>query len=558
MHSGRSRPGFSRIRWGLPRGCGIPARDSGVPELAAAILALGGFALTIASRADFDLWWHLAVGRFVALHHKLPVPDEFSFTAAGRYWIAHEWLAQLMLYGVHLRFGMLGLLVTCGTLTAATVLIALRTMRRSGAGLAAFIWCFALLFALQPFLGPRPHVAAFLFMAILVDRLEAWIANRGWTIWLLPALFGLWANVHGSFVVGLAVPALLFTADTIAARIGWRQATRMDGSQRRELAWVLAASVVAAALNPNGFALLAYPLTKLNNPVLRHIDEWKAVDVTDPRTWGFVALAGSSIAVMAVRRPLLDIAGLVTAASFVAAGFWSLRFVPFAVLALGPVSARMFVQRSRSGMAPLFSARPSAAPNGHANHSSNAPAFRRVLNLGLFAIAAIALFVSVEPYDPATDPRLPKRAVDVLGTYGLRGPLFHPYEWGGYLIWRLTPDVPVFIDGRGDDLYTAGRELAQYADAVENLSHVDALMDDYRIGMILFEKDTPFVRYLLAGRQWRVTYEENGVVRLERASTLPPPNAPAPLLGGNASNRHPHPPYRALRSPWHVEPVYSP
>ena len=29
---------------------------------------------------DSDMWWHLAVGRYIWQHHRLPVPDPFSYT----------------------------------------------------------------------------------------------------------------------------------------------------------------------------------------------------------------------------------------------------------------------------------------------------------------------------------------------------------------------------------------------------------------------------------------------------------------------------------------------
>ena len=46
--------------------------------------------------------------------------------------------------------------------------------------------------------------------------------------------------------------------------------------------------------------------------------------------------------------------------------------------------------------------------------------------------------------------RFPTRAVAFLQNHPPRGRIFNHYDWGGYLIWKLYPSTPVFIDGRAD------------------------------------------------------------------------------------------------------------
>jgi len=55
----------------------------------ATALAIIGFILTFYTPLEeHDYWWHLAVGRYIIAHAALPAPDVFSYTAAGRAWIA--------------------------------------------------------------------------------------------------------------------------------------------------------------------------------------------------------------------------------------------------------------------------------------------------------------------------------------------------------------------------------------------------------------------------------------------------------------------------------------
>ncbi|HEU4402107.1 MAG TPA: hypothetical protein VFT43_08375, partial [Candidatus Polarisedimenticolia bacterium] len=61
--------------------------------------------LTVASSLtpirSYDYWWHLATGRLILERHAVPHADPFSFTAAGRPWIDHEWLFQVLAFLGH-------------------------------------------------------------------------------------------------------------------------------------------------------------------------------------------------------------------------------------------------------------------------------------------------------------------------------------------------------------------------------------------------------------------------------------------------------------------------
>jgi hypothetical protein len=482
-------------------------------------VGLAAFSITIASRADFDFWWHLSAGRFIATRHALPIPDEFSFTAAGRGWISHEWLAELTMYVVHDEFGILGSFALFAACAAGSALLTIKTLRHIGTPLVpAAGWTLAMVIAMQPYLGPRPQVAAFLLMAAVVWLLERWITRRDRSVWLLPPLFCLWGNLHGSFAVGLAVLLLLLAGDTIAAAIGWKEASRIGKRERRILALVLAASVAAVTVNPNGIALIAYPFTKLRNPMLEYLTEWKGTDISDPRWWGFAFLSFGYWGLVAVRRPRLPAADLTTSGAFLFAALWCARFVPFAALAVVPLIGRVLTIPSESGILPSVPyLAGETSPSAHSRANADLPLPHPILNLLTLVVVACVLGVAARPYDPGVDGRLPVRAVDALGWRGLPGPLFHDYNWGGYLIWRLWPGVKVFIDGRGDDLYSDGGELLKYSDVALVRANVDSVLKKYEIRTVLYRKDTPLVRYLLGCGHWLITYDDGEVVRLEHA-----------------------------------------
>lgn len=490
----------------------------GMERLTVVVLALAAFTQVLASRGDFDYWWHLAAGRYMSEHRALPIPDPFSFTASGRTWVTHEWLSELLMFQLYDAFGVVGPAVLFGLCMAGTVLMMLATLRRIGTRfLPVVLWATLMMLAMWPWAYARPQVVAFSLMAAQIWLIERWLAQRDRSIWVLPALYVLWANLHGSFAVGLAVPLLVLLGETAALRLGWWTAARLRAGDLRRLALAVLASVGALVFNPNGPALLVYPFTKFNNSLLKYLGEWNASDIGNPALWPFTLLLAGAVVLIAVRRPRLPLADLLLGGAFVTGGLWSMRFVPFAALCLTVVVGRMLTLPNGSGMrAPRFIEQWAAWRERRAILHTRPSVPQQLMNLGVLGLAVATVLSTVRPYRPDADARLPVTAADALGADGLRGPLFHDYNWGGYLIWRFWPRVPVFIDGRGDDLYMQGHELRKYFDVAMLEADTDDVLDEYGIRTVLFQKNTPLTRYLLAGGRWQATYDDGQVVRLER------------------------------------------
>src|ERR1700720_2323219 len=94
-------------------------RARAVLLIPAAILMLALFSGEI---ADTDIWLHLKTGQHTLATRALTVPDPFSYTsnmggatageAATRYFnLTHEWLAQILMYGIYSVSGFPGLVL---------------------------------------------------------------------------------------------------------------------------------------------------------------------------------------------------------------------------------------------------------------------------------------------------------------------------------------------------------------------------------------------------------------------------------------------------------------
>ena len=65
-----------------------------------ALAAAWSFAF-VPLRASQDEWWHLKTGRWIVEHGRLPTTDIFTYAGEGLRWHNHEWLAQVIFYGVY-------------------------------------------------------------------------------------------------------------------------------------------------------------------------------------------------------------------------------------------------------------------------------------------------------------------------------------------------------------------------------------------------------------------------------------------------------------------------
>lgn len=473
--------------------------------LTAALFALAAFVLCFTFPANFDYWWHLAAGRTIWETGALPSQDLYSFTASGRAWIEHSWALELIMYALYSPFGMAGPASLYAAAFAGMLALAALTLR--GMGLRARAAAPVLLLLLPvflPYIGTRPQVFGFLLFAALLALVERYRHSPDRRVWVIPFVFVIWANMHGSYAIGLGWLALVLVCERAAARLGWTGDRYLAGGAWKRLAISTGLAALAVASNPAGPELWIYPFTKFGNPWLQYIIEWKPTPLNDPRFWPFVLLAGSVLTLLVLRRTRPALSDLVVTAGLCFAALYGRRFIPFASLWLVVMYGRLIM--ADGGATLRFGRWFRRAPVGG----------RSLRNLVLLGVCAALALATARPPDPGAKGRLPVAAVDYLGAAGLSGPLFNDYNWGGYLIWRLTPAVQVFIDGRGDDLYMDGEILPDYFRAVHLLEDPEPILDRHGIRQVLHRPDTPFVRYLRATGRWQTVYDDGDAVLLER------------------------------------------
>lgn len=400
--------------------------------LAAVAVVCFIFLLTSTNRLNHtDLWGHLNFGRWIVNHRSLPTTDPFRADRVEHF-VNIPWLAQVWGYGCHQALGLEGLVLGHALLVALTamVLIVAVRARDAGAGCGALAAGLAYVLAL-PIVGTiRPQLFGMLAFALTLYGISLLPTRRSVLLWL-PVVFGLWANLHGSFAMGLiALGCYALAAMTPGTSAG----------AKRDAWAALLLAVGAACVNPYGFRLLGSVVGFSGNANLEGISEWR------PMTLGSLSgiLFYSSLLLTAivlrlsprrisVTEVLLLLAfGLIAVTAIRMLVWWAL-VCPWIV---APHVAALWALRTK----------PVSVPDPAAG-----------LRRWLFALLTIGLTIWWSPPTHALCTRHPRAAPRVLSTdtpedlaewmcrHQIHGRITAPMDWADYLIWRTRGAVEPLV-----------------------------------------------------------------------------------------------------------------
>lgn len=382
-----------------------------------------------------DMLWHIETGKRILETHHVPTVDSYSWTLAGAPWMAKEWGAQV-LYALAQKYGgWIGVVALASAAVAtALTLVFVELSRR-----LPLAWSLGLTLAValvaDHVVVARPHVLAWpLFVGWTIVLLRAAEEARTPPWWSL-ALMVLWTNLHGSFLIGLALIAPFaleaFLRATPERRLGLT------------LRWALFAmlATLATLVHAYGPGALTSAFSVLDlGDALKHINEWKQQDFSSLSAFELFVIGG------------------------VAAALFSGPKVPLPRLLLLAILLHMgFAHIRHQSLFAFVAALTLAAPIGERLHPRRRVWPERRLNLAIFAgvlLVATSLFNAARsPIFSPVPHATPEQALAAARAAGLSGNVFNKYYFGGFLI---SQHVPTFIDGRAE-FFGAKRIEAYYA-----------------------------------------------------------------------------------------------
>jgi hypothetical protein len=188
------------------------------------VIVLGAFAIVLvdfAVRRDLivDGWLTLVSGRWI-VQHGLPAHDPLTVWASGRRWVDQQWLAQIAFYAIW-KVGGIKLVMLIHTLLATTgIVIAALIARARGATARSVTWvALPVAFAYYPVASVmRAQSLAFPLFAIVLWLLLSDQRQPSRRIFLTLPLLALWANLHGSVLVGAGLVSLAGLLEIVKQR----------------------------------------------------------------------------------------------------------------------------------------------------------------------------------------------------------------------------------------------------------------------------------------------------------------------------------------------------
>src|SRR5262249_34535610 len=249
------------------------------------LIAVGVFATLRGHFAEPDIFWHLRDAQYVVSQHHIVTHDIYSFTVSGAPSVSHEWLSELVYYGAYKVAGWQGVLgLYCG-LMILLVLAVYWLALRAGADPVAAGLCAALAKVLIGIgTGPRMQHLGWLCFIAVYAILQKYRAERRAPLWSLPLLFCLWINLHGSWLSGAAIWAILLLSGFLKRDLGRVQAYPWSWADVRRMVIFGALSFAALFVNPTGYKAVLYPFeTMFRMPVQQqNIIEWQGVYMAGP------------------------------------------------------------------------------------------------------------------------------------------------------------------------------------------------------------------------------------------------------------------------------------
>lgn len=418
---------------------------------------------------DSDSFWQIETGRWILAHGAVPTADLFSFTKAGEPWMSSSWLSQVI-FALAMRAGWAGPVIVTALATAAAVALFAAYLERHASALLTTALAMLVVTLTVPHILARPHVLAWpLMVGWFIGLIDA-ADRKAAPPWPLLIVMALWANLHGSFGLGLVLigPAALEALRQAAPAQRLRLALR----------WGVfgTAALAACCATPYGWnTLIAAGKILSLGEVLTTVGEWVPADFSrfGPFEASVLALLGVALwRGLTLPWPrLLLVLGLLHMALAHVRNIESFALlVPLALAR--PWAEQLALRRPASGAAQLEFRLPGWAAAG-----------------AVLAIVAATVAVAPRLHYQFVATQIPEQALAAAQRAGAKR-ILNAYEFGGYLISR---HVPVFIDGRAE-LYGEAMVMDMFrAVAGRDAAALDRFIDTYAIDATMLPATAPAV-----------------------------------------------------------------
>ena len=450
---------------------------------------------------DPDLGWHLRVGEQIVKEKSVPTVEYYNYTLNEKTWLDHEWLLNATTFWLYNNFGYIAVNIIFALLIVLILIILnlyiIKNFLYNKQGII-YIFIFQLLglLAMQSHLGVRMQEFTLFYLLLLLIIIHSYLKNKKTAVlWLLLPLFYIWANTHGSFIVGIIIFLLLSIVKyleiinkkyNLIHNINF--AYSLSPRQLLIFLFFCVLALTTTIFTPYGLKLYSFLSTYTNSFYLDHILEWLPA-YSFPFLYYqliYTALVATILLLLVLflktkkrNKEILSINlwQIIITITFLLFAFKSRRHFPLFFIASFPL---LIYYTSKHLILP----------------KEKIKLFRNNIILYIFLVSTLLLasfyfFINTNfTNDPFNSPHFCKRypcaALEYLKTKPeyLETKIFNHYSWGGYLLWQW-PEKKLFIDGRFPQYKFAGHTLLEEYYKFYTKDKLADKLDQYDIRLIL-------------------------------------------------------------------------
>lgn len=483
------------------------------------IIAITSLLYLLRPVSDPDFFWHLKAGQWITEHRELPSQDPFAYTSAIQttQWehliLTGYWLSQVIYSLFYKISGMLGIVFLRSAIVAALVYIMVRRKHGDNMLYTGLILLF-IVSILETYPIERPQIFSFLFFAFLLLILEK-IRNNHSTVnriyvFTVPLIMLIWSNTHPGYLVGQATLVLYILLE----RTKYIHSSLRPVKKKAYRSLLIACSlgIGFSFVNPDFYHSLgalkmpAYLtiLSGSNIGSITNMEYLSSVEILEKFNdysivlyWFIMLLVVAALIINFKKTDITDIALLAGTGFF---SFMHVRYIPFFLIASLPVIGRSF-----SGQKLISFAKIILIPIA-------------IIAALFFAADETANINNLRSGSWIDENRYPVKAADFIIASNIKGNMYNHYNWGGYLIWRLTPERKVFIDGLflDENIFMKAMTInIAYSKEGEAVAQWKAILESYNVNYIITpisEQSDPFiplVNALLNDNDWKLVFAES-------------------------------------------------
>lgn len=471
------------------------------------LTALTAFRIIWTQPLSVDSYTHIAVGEHILQIGVIPSHQDISYkhTDPSLEWISHSWLADIILYmgqSISLQIGALLILFPLFMLSGYLGYLLLPKPRVTL--LHLFLLSITLIGS-AGFWRYHPFIFMVPLQLMLMVLIKKWNEGNTHSIWGIPFLFFLWANIAGGYIILPALYCLISGVFTLFLHT-YNKPTKSHNLNAFFLAvligflctmlnpygpriWMYWLTIIAVVYQNRSFSSLIGALTTYNQTSTHQA--YSSLYLTLFMTYsGILSIRALSLCIQIGRSYLMRNSYAILSILIMMLGFFWVRFIPLALFA----------------MLPLATSTPFFTPSRPRTHT---------IVVGLYMLLLIRIMV-FPPQTPA--PRIPIHLANVLKEVSAPENILTTYDNTGYIMFT-NPEYKALLDAQ-DDLIDDGSLITNYQPVGNYTSAFNQISQTQDIHTAVVSRDVSGLSQTLsADERWALVYfDDTGAIFIDRTA----------------------------------------